>query len=133
MRKYFYDFKINGKPILVPDSGVSISKADIDAPETGRDESGYMHRVILRKGVLTFGFSYAVLTAEEYRYMQDLLTESPTVEVEYVDSHGKKATTKAYCSNHSISLHSSRTPVPDGFGVFPGQLYKNLKFNIIEC
>ena len=39
-------FLINGKPMLVPDAGMKFSYEDLDSSESGRDQSGYMHRVI---------------------------------------------------------------------------------------
>lgn len=123
MRKLFYDFQIDNKPILAPDEDITISCSDLDAGDSGRDESGFMHRVILRSRVKTFGLNYSSLTQEEYLYMRSLIApDSGWFQVKYRDLSGEEKTTTAYCSNHSITFHNMRTG-----------LYKNLKFNIIEC
>jgi len=123
MRNFYFDFQIDGKPILVPDEGVEISLADLDAEDSGRDESGFMHRVVLRKGVKTFGLTYKSLSREEYLYMCSLImSDSGSFQVKYLDLSGQMVSATAYCSKHSISLYNARTG-----------LYKSLKFNIIEC
>lgn len=122
MRKFFYDFQIDDKPILAPDEDITISCSDLDAEDSGRDESGFMHRVILRSRVKTFGLSYSSLTREEYLYMRSLIASGADFQVKYRDLSGQEKTVTAYCSNHSITFHNMRTG-----------LYKNLKFNIIEC
>ena len=44
MRKKTDLFLIDGQPMLAPDENVEISVEDIDASDSGRDESGVMHR-----------------------------------------------------------------------------------------
>ena len=61
-------YLIDGKPVLVPDEGVSESYEDLDSDASGRDQSGIMHRSLIREKVGTWGFSYASLTAEEWKY-----------------------------------------------------------------
>jgi len=46
MRGYDFDFLIDGRPILLPDGGVEINLEDLDSAESGRDESGVMHRIV---------------------------------------------------------------------------------------
>ena len=72
MREFYNDFLIDDKPILAPDAGVELKLTDLDSQDSGRDESGVMHRIVLRKGVRTWDFSYSALTAEEYQYMLSL-------------------------------------------------------------
>lgn len=122
MRKYDFDFQIDGQPILAPDAGVQISYADIDSEETGRDEAGYMHRIILREKVRTWSFTYAFLDAEEYAYMRSLIDGKAEFALLTRGIDGNEETTVAYCSNHSITI----TNRVKGF-------YNNLTFNIIEC
>ena len=127
MRKLYYEFQINRKPILVPDEDVDISTEDIDAEESGRDEGGYMHRVVIRKGVEVYSFSYAKLTGEEYEYMRKLIMESgDDFEVKYRDHMGKVVIKRGYCAKHDRALHNARLKMG-------GSLFKNMKFNIIEC
>ena len=58
-------FQINGKPILAPDAEVVVSYSDLDASDAGRDESGFMHRIVVRHKVGSWKFSYSHLTEEE--------------------------------------------------------------------
>lgn len=122
MRAYYYEYLVDGVPILVPDANLSISRTDLDASDTGRDESGYMHRIIVRERVQTWKFSYSDLTAEEYLYMTSLFSGKPEFSFTYRGIDGEEKTTTAYCSNDSITYRNARTG-----------LYKNFKFNIIEC
>lgn len=122
MRPCDYDFQIDGRPILTPDEGVRIIKSDLDSEDSGRDESGVMHRQVLREKVVTLELEYAVLTQREYQYTETLFAGKATFTVEYLDLNGKLAEMTAYCSKTSIFLHNARTGI-----------YKNLKFSIIEC
>lgn len=119
---FFEDYKIDGEPMLVPDQDVSLSYADLDSSDSGRDESGVMHRIVVRHRVATFGFNYSELTAEEYKYMRSLLDGKTDFLFTYRDLNGYLVETRAYCSNDSITYHNAKLG-----------LYKNLKFNIIEC
>lgn len=120
--RLFEDYKIDGKPMLVPDADVSLSFSDLDSSDSGRDESGVMHRIVVRHRVGTWGFNYSQLTAEEYKYMRSLFEGKSEFAFTYRDLDGYLVETKAYCSNDSITYHNARLG-----------LYKNLKFNIIEC
>lgn len=122
MRKYDYEYQIDRKPMLTPDAGVEISFSDLDSEESGRDEGGFMHRSVLRSGLRTWGFSYAVLTTEEYRYLSTLIQGKSTFQFSFQGLDGKPAECRAYCAKSSITLYNRRSG-----------LYKNLKFNIIEC
>lgn len=121
-RKYCYEFLIDGQPILYPDIDVPLEGSDVDTEETGRDEGGHMHRFVLREGVKKWGFQYAVLTLEEFRYMQSLFKGKPEFEVEYRDEDGQVAHCTAYRSNYGITIHNAKTGI-----------CKNYKFNIVEC
>lgn len=120
--KLFEDYLIDGKPILAPDADVDLSSADLDDADSGRDESGFMHRIVVRHRVCTWGFSYAQLTAEEYRYIRSLLEGKAEFSFTYRNPEGVLVETRAYCSNESITYHNARLG-----------LYKNLKIQIIEC
>ena len=41
-------FLLDGKPIVAPDEDVEMSFEDLDAAQSGRDESGFMHRIRAR-------------------------------------------------------------------------------------
>lgn len=121
-RNYYYDFLIDDKPILVPDADAVWEYNDLDSDESGRDESGVMHRIVLREGVRKCTLRYDSLTREEYLYMRSLLSGKAQFEVRYRDHNGEEEKMNAYHSNHSITVRSART----------GQ-YKNYKISIIEC
>ena len=59
--------------------------------------------------------------AEDYAYLMGLFSGKVTFTFSFPENDATKTCT-AYCSKASVVLHSSRTG-----------LYKNLKFNIIEC
>lgn len=119
--RLFNDYKVDGVPILVPDSEVTITRNDIDSEDTGRDESGYMHRIVVRSRVKTWEFPYSHMTAEEYSYMCGLFDGKATFTWTYTEN-GTVKTTDAYCSNDSIVYQNART----------GE-YRNYKITVIEC
>lgn len=122
MRAYDTGFQVDGRALLAPDADVELGFADLDAADAGRDESGVMHRIVVREKVRTFGFSYAYLTGEEFRYLQSLFAGKPTFSFSFQAEDGKRFTCKAYCSNFSAGFYSRRLG-----------LYRDMKFNIIEC
>lgn len=122
MRSFFNDFQVNGKPILVPDADISLEWNDLDGDSSGRDESGIMHRVVLRHRVPKWGFEYASLTKEELVYMRGLFKDQATFTFTYKDENGETQTCEAYNSNDSVTYHDASTG-----------LYKNYKINIIAC
>ena len=107
---------INGNPLPCPDADVIISKNDLDSDDTGRDESGYMHRLRLRHAVKTWEFPYKFLSAADYDYICSLVSDSEFS----VDFWGVKTT--AYCSNNSVTLRNAVT----------GD-YRDFTLKIIEC
>ena len=64
MRKKTDLFLIDGLPMLAPDENVELSPEDIDASDSGRDESGVMHRFVVQQGVGKWTFSYGCLTGD---------------------------------------------------------------------
>ena len=122
MRTLFYDFKIDGVPILTPDADIVIEYNDIDTEESGRDESFVMHRIVGRRNVKKWAISYSRLSREEYVYMEMLFADKDEFEVEFKDHDGSIGTCTCYRSNHSITVRNVRT----------GE-YSNYKLSIIEC
>jgi hypothetical protein len=124
MRKTTDLFLIDGQPMLAPDENVEISVEDIDASDSGRDESGVMHRFVVRQGVGKWTFSYAYLTQEEYAYMESLFAGKGTFQFTYPDcgddGHPKEIT--AYRAKHGILWQSAAT----------GQ-FRNYQFSVISC
>lgn len=124
MSKVSFLYAIDGKPLLVPDAGVQMQFTDIDSDESGRDESGYMHRMIKRHKVGSWSFQYESLTQQEYSYMQSILPSGGTFCFTYPDPSdpSQSKTAEAYLSQYGITWHSARTG-----------LYRNFKFDIIQC
>lgn len=122
MRQYDEDFLIDGKPILIPDEGVQISLEDLDSSESGRDESGVMHRIVIREKVRKYNIPYGILSKEEYMYLQSLFAGKPTFEVQKREPDGSIVRFSAYCSKIGITIQNKRTG-----------MYKGLTLNIIEC
>lgn len=120
--KYFEEYKINGSPILTPDADVELTLTDLDSGSAGRDESGVMHRIRVRKRVKTWAFQYFALTREEFQYMENLLSGSATFQFSYLDADGTERTYKAYCSNTGLTYQNAKLG-----------LYRNYKFTVIEC
>lgn len=117
-------YAIDEKPLLTPDAGVQMQFTDLDSDESGRDESGYMHRIVKRHKVGVWSFQYESLTQQAYSYMLSVLPSGGTFLFTYPDpcdpSHSK--TVRAYLSKYGITWYSAKTG-----------LYRNLKFDIIEC
>jgi hypothetical protein len=122
MRSFCYEFQIDNKPILTPDADIKVEYTDLDSDESGRDENGFMHRIVLRRGVKTFAISYKSLSRNDYRYMESLFAGKSEFEFKYRDDDGNPATIIAYRTKHSIIVRNIRTGT-----------YKNYAFNIIEC
>lgn len=120
-RTFISEYIVDGKMLLDPDAGVSIGFADIEA-DSARDESGYLHRIVTRHDVRTWGFSYSTLTAEEYEYLMALFQGKSAFKLEITDANGIKEDVTCYCTKKSTSYYSKRLG-----------LYKNLKFDIVEC
>ena len=122
MRKYFHEFFIDGQPILVPDADITISYEDLDSSESGRDESGVMHRIVMREAVKKVPLTYASLSREDYLYMESLFQGKKDFQVDCRDFDGSPLSFRAYRSKHSITIQNARTGA-----------YKNYTFSIIEC
>lgn len=116
------DFFVDGKALIAPDAGVTLTRTDLDASDAGRDESGVMHRMVVRHRVKSWEFSYALLTAPEYAYLQSLFADKEEFTFSYRDEAGNPAQCVAYCSNDSICYHNTRLG-----------LYKNYRFTVIAC
>lgn len=117
-------FKINGKPLLVPDAEVTVSYEDLDDADSGRDESGVMHRIPVRYKVGSWSFSYAHLTEEERQYMESLFPDAPEFQFSHPDrlDSAKQVTCAAYRSKYGISWKNAVTGLWSGYS-----------FKIIAC
>ena len=124
MREKTKLFQINGKAMLVPDAQVEVSYEDLDSGQTGRDESGVMHRIPVRYKVASWSFSYDHLTEEERQYMENIFPDS--ADFSFTHPSRKDATvsevSRAYRSKCSISWKNARTG-----------LWNNYGFSVIMC
>jgi len=117
-------FQINGKPMLVADADVAVSYSDLDAADSGRDEGGFMHRIVMRYKVGSWKFTYSHLTEEEKQYMESLFPDEVNFQFLH-PSHrdaGVMEQTLCYRSKYDISWKNARTGLWCGYG-----------FSIIEC
>lgn len=116
-------FKINGKPMFAPDEGVQIAWADIDSAESGRDEAGNQHRIVIRYDVASLTFNYHHISEEELAYMRSIFPKEPDFLFEYPlpEDSTQTRTVRAYRQKHSISWKNAAT----------GQ-FRNYKFTITE-
>ena len=110
--------------MLVPDQEVSVNYEDLDSSDSGRDESGVMHRFVVRYKVASWGFSYSHLTEEEKQYMEGLFPASATFSFGHParQDSSQQETTTCYRSKYSLSWKNSTTG-----------LWSNYGFQIISC
>ena len=124
MRKTTSLFRINGKPMLIPDAEVTVSYEDLDSNDSGRDESGVMHRFMVRCKVASWGFTYSHLTEEEKQYMENLFRDDAV----FTFTHPARTDASvvescvAYRSKYAINWKNAKTG-----------LWSNYSFHIIQC
>lgn len=108
----------------VPDEGVEMSFEDLDDAQSGRDESGFMHRIVVRNKVGVWNFSYSHLSQQEYAYLLSILPEGGSFTFTHPSGEDSAVSrdTQAYLSKYGIVWHNART-----------NTYRNLKFSIIQC
>lgn len=117
-------FKINGKPMFAPDSNVDFSYEDLDDSDSGRDESGYMHRIVVRYKVMTGSFVFSYISDEDMQYMESLFPDEPDFDFTRPSrlDPNTPVTTRCYRTKYGISWRNAKT----------GD-WRNYKFNIVEC
>lgn len=117
-------FKINGKPFLVPDAEVSIKYEDLVSSDSGRDEAGYMRRIVLRHKVPTWSFRYENLTEEEKNYMESLFAEENDFQFSHPARKNaeQQETTVCYRNTCSIAWKNAVTGLWGGYA-----------FDIVSC
>lgn len=120
MRQFCDYFIIDDKPILAPDQDLGISKQDLDAEGSGRDELGYMHRIVSRERVGTWNLTYSTLNEWEFEYMNKLFEGKPEFNL-IIRIGSKEIKTRGYCSSVKASLHNAIKGI-----------YKGVSFSIIE-
>lgn len=124
MRQKVNFYQVDGIPMLAPDAEPEFSFADLDASDSGRDESGVMHRIMVREKVGTWSFSYAHLSDEELACLRDLFAGKAQFAFTHpvLGNSGTTETCTAYMSQCSVLWKNQRT----------GQ-WRNFQFNIIQC
>ena len=123
IRVYDEYFKVDGQALLTPDMDMAEQETDIDEEDSGRDESQFMHRFVAREKVKTWSFSYALLDGEDLAYIKALFAGRHSFLFSF-EENGALQTVEAYCSKRTYK--KCRGPNVHG-------LYKELKFNIIQC
>lgn len=117
-------FTVNGQPMFAPDMGVDIFYADMESEDSGQDESGVLHRTVVRYKVGTWSFHYSSITESEKQYLESLFPDAPDFEFGHPDrlDASVQTTCRAYRSEYGLCWYNAR----EG-------LWKNYKFNIVEC
>lgn len=117
MRNKTDRFTVNGRPMLVPDTEVTVNYEDLESPDSGVDQSGVTHRLVTRYKVATWDFSYSHLTEEEKQYMESLFPDEPT----FTFGHPSRldATvmeeTVCYRGKYGLSWRNARTGLWSGY------------------
>ena len=116
-------FLINGEPMFPPDEDMEFSFEDIDSADTGRDETGKMHRIVVRYKVGKWSFSYKVMDEADYQHLESLFPDEGSFQFTHPRRLNSSVpeTTECYRSKYSISWRNARL----------GK-WMNYKFNIIE-
>lgn len=124
MRQKVEFYQVDGQPMPAPDAEPEFSFADLDASDSGRDESGVMHRIVVREKVGTWSFSYAYLSDEDLAYLRNLFAGKAQFTFTHPVFGNSNATESctAYMSQCSAVWKNQRTG-----------LWRNFKFNIIQC
>lgn len=124
MRQKVDFYQVDGQPMPAPDEEPEFSFSDLDSSDSGRDESGVMHRIVVREKVGTWSFSYAHLSDEDLAYLRNLFAGKAQFTFTHPVFGSSNATESctAYMSQYSAVWKNQRT----------GQ-WRNFKFNIIQC
>ena len=124
MRQKVDFYQVDGQPMPAPDEEPEFSYSDLDSSDSGRDESGVMHRIVVREKVGTWSFSYAHLSDEDLAYLRNLFAGKAQFTFTHPVFGSSNATESctAYMSQYSAVWKNQRT----------GQ-WRNFKFNIIQC
>lgn len=115
-------FLVDGRPMLIPNAGVTIGLEDIESADSGYDESGALHRFVVRQSVESWNFVYDRLTGAEYAYMESLFAGKSTFCFTCPDGEGNMRRVTAYRSKQSIRWHSAAD-----------DLYRDYQFRIKMC
>ena len=116
-------FMIDGQPMLVPDGDMALRVEDIISTDSGRDESGELHRFVVRKDVMSWELVYSQLTREEYAYMESLFAGKDCFQFTFPSpTDGTAQTVTAFRDAHSILWQSAAR-----------SLFRDYRFRISAC
>lgn len=101
--------QIDGQPLPEPTAPAEINFNDMESSDSGPDESGVYHRVILRFGVLSCTLTYDYLDNRDCAYLMELLKNKSTFQftcpVSSEDTDVNHTITRTcYCTNHGAAL-----------------------------
>lgn len=124
MRKTTNKFLIDGRQMYAPDENMEISVTDIVDEDSGRDESGFLHRFVLRQNVGKWTFTYSNLSKSEYIEIESLFVGKDTFQFTYRDFvyGGLQKTITAYRGEHKILWKSEAN-----------EQFCNYRFTIYAC
>lgn len=124
MKTFSNHFFINGKALFDPDENMSISYSDDASSDSGMDESGYYHRVVVRYNRGRWDFVYSHITEREKNYIESLFPAAPDFEFSHPDrlNSSKIIKTRAYRDKCNLAWKNAATG-----------MWRNYKFSIIEC
>lgn len=117
-------FLINGKPMFAPDANVDFSYEDLQSADSGIDESGYKHRIVVRYKLMSSTFVFSHISEKDLQYMESLFPDAPDFEFtrpSRLDS-SIPVTSRCYREKYGISWRNALT----------GD-WRNYGFTITEC
>ncbi len=118
MRKLTELFLIDGQPMLAPDEDMAVSVEDVEASDSGMDESAYYHRFVVRRGLGRWQFFYKELTEQEYAYMESLFAGKDSFR--FTHPFSENGTVTAYRKKQEVQWHSLNR-------------LRNYQFSIVQC
>ena len=114
-------WSVDGNPIYIPDTDVTILYSHLAGEDSGRDESGYMHINWLRRHIAKVGLKYSMMTGSEFSYMCDLM-QGKEFTFTYADKDDVH-TIQAYTGDVTGTLFTRLNGI---------DLYKDVSINVIE-
>lgn len=101
-------FKIDGLPMVAPDQDAQFSYEDIDSADTGRDETGRMHRSVVLYKVGKWAFTYNKISNADYEYMEQLFGNKAEFKFTRPDRSNPDVmrTTMCYRSKYGMVAHN---------------------------
>lgn len=114
-------WKIDGVDVPTPNADVVCSESDLDGEGSGRDELGFMHRIVIRSRVKKWSFRYSAINEEKYNAIKEIFKGKSDFLLEFFENGEKVEETRAYCSGIQYSIHN-----------IVNKIYKGVSFDLIE-